>query len=259
VKLQQTGLYLQDQINLNDKWFLQLGGRRDFADATAFDRLSSTRSTQDDAATTGRAGLVYLSDMGLAPYVSYSEAFVPTLETDIFGNPFDPQTGQQYEAGVKYQPPGMANAFVTFSAFDITKQNVLTIDPDNPLNQIQTGEISSRGLEFEAVASLDWGLDLRGAYTYLDVEIAASNDGTAGNTYGVPTQRHRCGRTTRCSVGAWPSSALVAAFAISATPGATMRTLSRFLPSRCSMPPFTMTGGSSGSRSMPRTCSTRNM
>ena len=57
----------------------------------------------------------------------------------------------------------MKNVFVTFAAFDITKQNVLTIDPSNPLNELQTGELNSRSIELEAVASLDWGLDLRAA------------------------------------------------------------------------------------------------
>lgn len=188
VKLTQTGVYLQDQISLNDKWFLQLGGRRDFARSNTLDHRSSSTTRQADEATTGRAGLVHLFDNGFAPYASYSESFAPTLDTDIFGNPFAPETGQQYEAGIKYEPLWMKNALITFSAFDLTKQNVLTSDPNDPLNQIQTGEINSRGLEFETVASLDWGLDLRAAYTYLDVEIAASNDGTQGNTpYGVPT------------------------------------------------------------------------
>jgi iron complex outermembrane receptor protein len=64
--------------------------------------------------------------------------------------PFDPETGQQYEAGIKYQPPGR-KSLVTFSAFDITRQNYLTFD--NQFNPRQTGEILSRGLEVEVTST----------------------------------------------------------------------------------------------------------
>lgn len=118
--------------------------------------------------------MLYLADNGLAPYFSYSESFLPIADTDFFGKPFEPETGVQYEVGVKYQPPG-ANASVTLAAFDLRRQNVLTQDPENFDNQIQTGEVRSRGIEVEAVASLDFGLDLILAYTYLDPEITKSN------------------------------------------------------------------------------------
>ncbi|MDQ3773791.1 MAG: TonB-dependent siderophore receptor [Pseudomonadota bacterium] len=172
--LTQTGLYVQDQLKLYDKWVLSLGGRYDWADSGTEDLLADTKTDQDDEAFTGRAGLLYLADNGLAPYFSYSESFLPIADTDFFGEPFEPETGEQYEVGVKYQPPG-ANAFVTLAAFDLRRQNVLTQDPENFDNLIQTGEVRSRGIEVEAVASLDFGLDLILAYTYLDPEITKSN------------------------------------------------------------------------------------
>jgi iron complex outermembrane receptor protein len=124
------------------------------------DHLADTIIDQDDDALTGRAGIVYLFDNGFAPYASYAQSFLPLLGTDFFGNPFEPETGEQYEAGLKYQPPRMLELLVTFAAFDLARQTVVTADPENLLNQIQTGEIRSKGLELEAVASLPWGLDL---------------------------------------------------------------------------------------------------
>jgi iron complex outermembrane receptor protein len=49
----------------------------------------------------------------------------------------------------------------------------------NPTNQgvrqiTQTGEVRSRGIELEGVASYDFGLDLIAGYTYLDAEISKS-------------------------------------------------------------------------------------
>jgi iron complex outermembrane receptor protein len=183
----QTGLYIQDQIKL-DRWVLTLGGRQDFVSTTTDDHLSATTQTNKDRASTWRAGLGYLFDNGMTPYFSYSTSFLPVLGTNnVAGVPFVPETAQQYEVGLKYQPVG-TNAFVTVAAFDLTRQNTLTADPTDPNFQVQRGEVRSRGIEVEGVASLS-GLDLRAAYTYLDMEFTKDTDLLGNTPYGV--SRHR--------------------------------------------------------------------
>lgn len=171
---QQIGVYLQDHIKLSDKWVLQLGGRYDWAENNTDNNLAGTRTSHDDNEFSGRAGLVYLSDTGLAPYASYTESFLPALGTDASGEPFKPETGRQYEVGIKYRPPGWSS-FATLAFFDLTRENFLQTDPATFL-QVQTGEIRSRGIELEGVASFDLGLDLIASYSYLDVEITESSD-----------------------------------------------------------------------------------
>jgi iron complex outermembrane recepter protein len=156
----------------------------------AEDHLADSVIDQEDDAITGRAGAVYLFDNGFAPYASFAQSFLPVLGTNIAGTPFEPETGEQYEAGLKYQPPLMQELIVTAAVFDLARQNVLTLDPTNPLNQIQTGEIRSKGIELEAVASLPWGLNLQAAYTHLNTKFTQNNDGNEGNTpWGVPDDR----------------------------------------------------------------------
>lgn len=188
---QQVGLYAQDQITWG-KWHLTLGGRHDWAESESKDPFEGNFE-QSDNAFTGRAGLVYLSDTGLAPYFSYAESFQPMADRDSAGMPFKPETGRQYEIGVKYQPDGW-NSFITLSAFDLTRQNVARFGGQGrPDDVFQTGEITSRGIELEGVASLDSGIDLRLAYTYLDTEISKATSidesgSNEGNTpFGVPT------------------------------------------------------------------------
>jgi iron complex outermembrane receptor protein len=181
---EQIGLYFQDQVKLYDQWTLQFGGRHDWVSNDTKNRLGGTRTIQDDEAFTGRAGLVYVSDIGLAPYASYSESFVPTTGTDASGRPLKPETGQQYEVGVKYQPQGW-KSFITLAFFDLTRQNYLQFVPPS-FESRQTGEIHSRGVELEGVARLDLGLDLIASYTYLDAEIAKSD--VPGEKGERPTQ-----------------------------------------------------------------------
>jgi iron complex outermembrane receptor protein len=169
----QIGVYAQDQLKL-DKWVFLLGGRQDWANTDTDDNLSQTSASQFDRAFTWRTGLVYLFDNGLAPYASYATSFQPTGGTDINGAAFEPRTGEQYEAGIKYQPRGY-NSFITLSAFNLTQQNVLTPDPGNLNFNVQTGEIRTRGIELEGRASLAEGLNILGSYTYFDSTVTESN------------------------------------------------------------------------------------
>jgi iron complex outermembrane receptor protein len=189
------GFYAQDQIRLG-RFAIQLGGRYDRYDSDTqtetFATRSVTRSTQDVGAFTGRAGIVYLFDSGFAPYFSYAESFEPqsgTFSPARGGGAFDPTTGRQYEIGLRYQPPG-TNALFSAALFDLTRQNVLTTDPNDSRYSIQTGEVRSRGVELEARASLAQGLDLVGAFTYLDAEVTGSNNTVTDNRgiVGLPTR-----------------------------------------------------------------------
>lgn len=82
-KLEQTGIYLQDQMSL-DRWRLTLGGRHDQVKITNINKINDTRDTLDQDHFSSRAALMYLFDNGFAPYVSYSTAFTPTSFTDEY-------------------------------------------------------------------------------------------------------------------------------------------------------------------------------
>ncbi|WP_372070579.1 TonB-dependent siderophore receptor (plasmid) [Tistrella mobilis] len=185
VRTNQTGVYIQDQLAL-DRWRMTLALRHDNATNRTRDRQTGivTRSTDD--ATTGRVGLLYMFESGLAPYVSYATSFNPESGTDVNGNQLRPTEGEQIEIGVKYQAPG-TNSIYTASLYDLTKTNVVTHENGNYLLPRQIGEVRSRGLELEAVAELMDGLKLRAAYAYQDMEITRSLEGDQGNRpTGVP-------------------------------------------------------------------------
>ena len=178
-KLSQTGVYLQDQLKL-DNWVFLLGGRYDWASNQKDDR---SPQTQKDEKFSGRAGIVYLFDNGLAPYVSYSESFLPVMGTTVDGSQLDPETGKQYELGLKYEPPG-TNSLYTIALFDLTKQNATEFVSGFAR---QEGEVRSRGVELEGKAEIVQGFNLIGSYTWNDVEVTESDLGTEGNTpFRVP-------------------------------------------------------------------------
>ena len=111
---------------------------------------------------------------------------MPKFGSDVNGSAYKPTEGKQIEAGVKVQPAGTRNIF-TLSVFNLEQQNMLTQDPANVANQIQTGEVRSRGVELEANATLTDRLSVVASYTWLDMEITRNNDGNEGKRpVGIP-------------------------------------------------------------------------
>lgn len=183
----QAGVYLQDQIKLG-KLRLTVGGRQDWAKDNTYNPITGNRYITKSDAFTWRAGAVYMFDNGLAPYASYSESFQPQVSdpsTSLTGEPFKPTTGQQYEAGIRYQHGD--NIYVTLGAYQITQQNMTTPDPTGTLCGtstclVQTGEGRVRGLEFESKATLPWGMAVIATATRMDSKVTKSNTaGQVGN------------------------------------------------------------------------------
>lgn len=171
--LNQNGLYAQDQLKFKHHVVLTLGGRQDFADNMIADFISSSGNySRLDEKFTGRVGVTYLFDSGLAPYFSFSTSFLPNAGTYVYDpstgladKPAVPSDARQIEGGVKFQPRNW-NSFITASIFQINETNVLV--PNSSYTDYQTGEARSRGVELEGVASLAHGLNLHTGYTFTD-------------------------------------------------------------------------------------------
>ncbi|KQP49410.1 TonB-dependent siderophore receptor [Pseudorhodoferax sp. Leaf274] len=186
--LRQVGVYVQDQVQLGERWLATVGGRQDHVKSVTDDHRAATRTAQSDSAFSGRAGLTYLVGNGLAPYLGYAESFLPNSGTGADGQPFQPSRGRQWEAGVKYQPEG-TRTLLTAAVFDLRKTNVVTYD-NLTFDARQVGQQRSRGLELEAKAEPLPGLKASAAYTWLDTKTVQSADRTEVGKAppGVPRQ-----------------------------------------------------------------------
>lgn len=187
-KIDQVGLYAQDQIKL-DRWTLSMTGRQDFVNTELVSLASYPNPgtyRRSDAAQTGRVGLNYLFDFGLSPYANYSTSFVPNANASRNGQAFKPTTGEGWEAGVKFQPVG-TNLMLTAAYFDIKQYDVLTADPVNFLFNVQTDAVRSRGVELEARGNITRELEIIAGYTHTDAKVTASAVGAQGKyVNGVP-------------------------------------------------------------------------
>lgn len=191
----QSGVYLQDQLAVAN-WRFTLGGRYDW---TKDDTLSATRNIATgisqpgphnvirNEAFTGRAGVLYVFENGLTPYVSYAESFQPSTKSPLDSftrNAFDPVTGEQWEAGLKYQPANV-DGLLTLAVYDLRQQNMIVDDP-NPAHRncgstgttvcsIQGDEGRVRGIELEGRITPFEGFSLIGAASRMDSEMIRSS------------------------------------------------------------------------------------
>lgn len=183
-KSQASG-YAQYQFKLDYKWIGIMGGRYDVVKVDN----SSVKAKQNIARTFNEysvnAGLMYLADNGLSPYINYSESFNVLSTIDKTTNDlYKPLRGEQAEVGVKYTPHFM-DGFFNIALFDLKQKNALVQDAN--FKTTQTGEVRSKGVELEAVGYVTDNLKISANYTYTNAETDDTKDRSFQQAPIVPT------------------------------------------------------------------------
>ena len=177
---EQIGIYAQDQIRFGDGWIATLNGRYDKVWSSFDNRIGANLDREDDAFSWRLALMRQVGDF--TPYVTAGTYFNPqALDASTLTS--EPETGQQVEIGLKWQPNDAT--LVTLSAFDIRREDVAQSFVNGGAFDTRTlGEVRSRGFELEADMRLTDSLALRAAFTDLDVEITefASDPSFVGKT-----------------------------------------------------------------------------
>jgi iron complex outermembrane receptor protein len=88
--------------------------------------------------------------------------------------PLEPERGTQYEVGIKTELlDGRLSA--TLAAYEITKSNVATTDPNDIDFSIAAGEIKSRGIELDVVGEIAPGWNIIASYGLNDAFVSEDN------------------------------------------------------------------------------------
>jgi iron complex outermembrane receptor protein len=175
---EQIGLYAQEQLKVGG-FILTLNARNDWVD-----RNPTAGDSQDDEEFTYRAGLNYVFENGLSPYVQTSTSFQPVSGATFDGVPFEPTTGDQVEVGIKWDDrafgPGV-RMFASLAVYEIVQENVLTPDPDHLFFSLQAGEVEVKGVELEVAARIRERLTFNLAVTSIDTEVTKTSGADLGN------------------------------------------------------------------------------
>ncbi|MEO0836219.1 MAG: TonB-dependent siderophore receptor [Cyanobacteria bacterium J06642_3] len=179
-----VGVYLQNQVDLLSNLIVLAGVRFDYVDQfRTVQDLGEEREEfgQDDTDFTPRVGIVYKPIEPVSVYASFTTSYNPTFGSSRNGDglSFDPETGRQFEVGVKTEISEQLS--FTFAAFDIRKQSVQTDDPSDPTLSVQTGEQASRGIELDVNGEILPGWNITAAYTFLDAFVSEDNTDVVDN------------------------------------------------------------------------------
>ena len=176
-RFEQLGAYLQSVVELGDDITVLAGVRADRLENRTESFRSETSGSSTDTELSPRLGLSWEVAPGVVPYASYAETFEANANFGFVrspdGAPFGPQTGRQWELGVKLA--SVAGLTSTLAFFDIELSNVLTPDPADPFFRVPTGEQRSRGIEFINTWQPARNFTLLASYAYTDAEVTEDN------------------------------------------------------------------------------------
>ncbi|MEO3388023.1 TonB-dependent siderophore receptor [Mesorhizobium sp. CAU 1741] len=166
-----NALYLQQELTFNENIIASIGLRNDWMDLSSTNNLTGVTTDADPSEFTKRGALTYKFTEEVATYASYAESVAPPSVG------VEPERGEQWEIGVKYQPDAFPALF-SAAVYDLTKTNITRTNPVTNMPET-IGEVRVRGLDLEAKAEVMDNVNLIAAYSYMVSEIV--ENGTAGN------------------------------------------------------------------------------
>jgi len=167
-KIDNLGIYLQDQITVTNSLKFLLGGRFDIINQNS--SFNGEESEQQEQAFTPRLGIVYQPLEPLSLYASFSQSFTPNSGTTVEGDLLSPERGTQYEVGMRGELfDGRLTA--NLAAYNLTKRNIAVTDPNNIDFSIAIGEQRSRGIELDVIGEISPGWNIIASYAHTDAEV----------------------------------------------------------------------------------------
>ncbi len=191
------GEYISEQIKIYDRIHVSFGIRHDHQQVHGLDvlRPPTTSFSTTIEPFTKQVGAVYDLTQSLSVYASWSQSIKPqtNIAFDVNGNStFPPETGEQYEAGLKFETPAK-NLNATLAVYEINRTNVVVPTGTNftvPTGSAQVGQIisrldgkqQSRGFEFEAQWQpiSNWQIQAGVAYSKAVIAASITNPTTVG-------------------------------------------------------------------------------
>ena len=186
-EVDSQGLYVQDQIRLNDQWQVLAGLRHDRFEVDTTSNLKNLSETRNSHGTSPRLGVVWTPLENHSFYASWTKTFSPVgggligITPGAAGNTNDlsPELTKQKEIGVKSDWLN-ERLSTTLAVYELELYNRRTKDPENPEITLLSGLQRSRGIELTASGKLGGNWYMRGGVGVQDATVVKDNNGFEG-------------------------------------------------------------------------------
>lgn len=174
--LTSYGWFMQDSVQLTDKWLVMGGLRYDAFDVFAGKgRPFVTNTDSSDGKLVPRAGVVYKLTPYVSLYSSCTESFKPNSSIASQIGSLPPEQGKAWEVGSKVELPNGVTG--TLALFDITKRNVMVSElVDGETVTRTAGRVRSQGVELDVAGNITDSLSMIGSYAYTDARVVDDPD-----------------------------------------------------------------------------------
>lgn len=177
------GVNLQDQIFLNERWNILLGGRFNHLEQQIENHLTAKSAQQTFTPFTPRAGINFKATEQLSFYSNWGKGFELNTGLNKNNELFQPEKTTTWELGAKYQ--FLPKSWLGLTYFDLDKRHLLTegIVDEN----VDNGHVQSRGVELELQHQISDQLRVNANYSYTDASVLESEvDKTGSRLKNIP-------------------------------------------------------------------------
>ncbi|WP_421527433.1 TonB-dependent receptor [Pseudomonas brenneri] len=196
-EVESQGLYVQDQLRLNDQWQVLAGLRYDRFEVDTTSKVTNARQKVDSHNTSPRLGVVWTPVENHSFYASWSKTFSPTgggligITPNAAGNANDlsPELTKQKEIGVKSDWLD-DRLSTTLAVYELELYNRRTRDPENPLVTLLSGVQRSRGIELTTTGKIVGNWYVRGGVGVQDAKVVKDNNGFEGKRISDVAKRN---------------------------------------------------------------------
>ncbi|MGC6511153.1 MAG: TonB-dependent receptor [Parvibaculales bacterium] len=180
--IQVTSLFVQDQIDVTEKFKVMLGGRFDSFDIQVDDIKNASSQTRKDEEFSPRAGLIFKPQENISLYASYSESFLPRSgeqfkSLSASSARLDPDVYENQEIGVKWD----ITPDITFSLSYFDSEQTRAERDSVTGEQYEIIGLQIDGFELEFKGQITDKLSLTGSYSNLN-----GKNGSGGEPREIP-------------------------------------------------------------------------
>lgn len=191
--LNTLAVFAQDQIQIGERLNVLAGIRFSQLDVQSQYTSSGIPFVNTDETYnewTPRVGATFAVSDSVSLFAGHARGFQGVVAAFGVTDP-EPESSTSNEFGIKLTQPidGLTG---TIAWFDITRENVITADPDNVGFSIQTGEQRARGLEADLVYEPNQAWSVLFNYAHTNAEVTEDNRLPVGDRLRrVPKQSAR--------------------------------------------------------------------